>query len=74
MPPINTEQPPIRILFVDDKEDIRYLFSVGMRSDHIHLDAVGNGEEALKALSRQAYDLVITDVRMPVMDGITLLK
>ena len=68
------EQTPIRILFVDDKEEIRYLFSMGMRSEQIHLDTVVGGEEALKSLTDHDYDLVITDVRMPVMDGITLLK
>jgi DNA-binding NtrC family response regulator len=71
---MNREQVPIRILFVDDKEEIRYLFSMGMRSKRIHLDTIASGEEALKALATNGYDLVITDVRMPVMDGITLLK
>ena len=71
---MNKEQIPIRILFVDDKEEIRYLFSMGMRSEQIHLDTVASGEEALKVLKDCDYDLVITDVRMPIMDGITLLK
>jgi len=71
---MNKEQIPIGILFVDDKEEIRYLFSMGMRSERIHLDTVASGEEAIKALATNGYDLVITDVRMPAMDGITLLK
>ena len=71
---MSTEQSPIRILFVDDQEEIRCLFCAGLRSDRIHLDTAVNGEEALKAMAGNGYDLVITDVRMPVMDGITLLK
>lgn len=67
-------QAPLRILFVDDQEEIRYLFSVGVKSEHICVDTAVHGEEALQLLAAKNYDLVITDVRMPVMDGITLLK
>jgi len=69
-----TEQSPLRILFVDDQEEIRCLFSAGTRSPHIHVDMAVNGENAITLLTKNTYDLVITDVRMPVMDGITLLK
>ncbi len=71
---MNTAQPPIRILFVDDQQEIRHLFRVGLRSNHIDLETAINGEDALKTLAARAFDLVITDVRMPIMDGITLLK
>lgn len=71
---MSREQSPIRILFVDDKEEIRCLFCAGIRAVHIDLDTAVNGEDALNALARKNYDLVITDIRMPVMDGITLLK
>lgn len=65
---------PIRVLFVDDQEEIRCLFSAGMQTEPIQLDTAVNGGEALKAMATAEYDLVITDVRMPVMDGITLLQ
>lgn len=71
---MSREQSPIRILFVDDKEEIRCLFCAGIRAAHIDLDTAVNGEDALNVLARKDYDLVITDIRMPVMDGITLLK
>lgn len=71
---MSPENSPLRILFVDDQEEIRCLFSAGLRSEDIHLDTAVNGEEALKILATTDYDLVVTDVRMPVMDGITLLK
>ncbi|KAF0189446.1 MAG: two-component system NtrC family response regulator [Desulfobulbaceae bacterium] len=74
---MSTEQPQqqsIRVLFVDDQEEIRCLFSAGMRSEDIQLDTAVNGEDALKVLAAKGYDLVVTDVRMPVMDGIALLK
>jgi len=70
----STEQSLIRVLFVDDQEEIRCLFSAGMRTEPVQLDIAVNGVEALAALAANGYDLVVTDVRMPVMDGITLLK
>jgi len=70
----STEQSLIRVLFVDDQEEIRCLFSAGMRTEPVQLDIAVNGVEALAALAANGYDLVVTDVQMPVMDGITLLK
>lgn len=64
----------IRVLFVDDQEEIRCLFSAGTRDEPIELDLAVNGEAALAALAVSGYDLVVTDVRMPVMDGLTLLR
>jgi DNA-binding NtrC family response regulator len=71
---MTTKKSPLRILFVDDQEEIRCLFTAGLRSEEIHIDTAINGEEALKILAGTVYDLVVTDVRMPVMDGITLLR
>jgi DNA-binding NtrC family response regulator len=70
---MTTQKYPLRLLFVDDQEEIRCLFSTGLRSEDIHLDTAVNGVEALNLLAKADYDLVVTDVRMPVMDGITLL-
>ena len=62
-----------RILIVDDEPEIsRYITSE--LGTWYHFDIVTNGKEALNALFAESYDLVISDIIMPEMDGITLLK
>ncbi len=63
-----------RILIAEDEESLRLLVARGLR-DHGHDVAVsGDGAEALDVLSRErgAFDLLLTDIKMPVMDGIAL--
>lgn len=66
----------MRVLIVDDEEFIAQ--HVGqMVSEHPDCTVVGlafNGVEALSLMEKQSVDLVMTDIRMPVMDGITLLR
>ena len=67
---------PKRLLFVDD--DAMILSGLrralhGMRGDW-EMDFVGSGEAALRALDEKPYDAIITDMRMPVMDGAQLLE
>ncbi len=59
-----------RILVVDDEQAIRDLL-VGLLSlDGHRVEAVRTGVEALRRLAEQPYDAIITDIRMPEMDGI----
>jgi len=61
------------ILLVDDDHDIRKTLSKYLRScDHQVIEA-GNGREALELLNRQRAHLVLSDIRMPVMNGYELL-
>lgn len=64
-----------RILIVDDERDI--LFSLKeYLSDYENLivDISGSAEKALELIQEKDYDIVITDLKMPGMDGISLLK
>lgn len=65
------------VLFVDDDCAIRYIvskFSCWSNSDFILKKTVGSATEALQILETESYDLVITDIRMPVMDGLELIR
>ena len=57
------------ILVVDDEENIRRLLSGILQMDGHHVDTAGNGREALERIGRRRYDMVITDIKMPDMDG-----
>jgi two-component system, NtrC family, response regulator AtoC len=62
------------VLIVDDEESMRHLLSVILRDRGYEARSVSNGEEALKELAARDYDLVLSDVRMPRMDGLSLLR
>ena len=61
------------ILIADDEESMRHLLSVILHDHGYEVRAVSNGEEALQELAARDYDLVLSDLRMPRMDGMALL-
>lgn len=61
------------ILLVDDEENILRSLRRVLRNQPYHLLIAGGGEEALKLLEDEPVDLIISDARMPGMDGATLL-
>ncbi len=63
-----------RILIVDDEPLQLALASEVIDTVNIPYDTCNNGEEALKLVHSQNYDLIFTDIQMPVMDGIDLIK
>jgi len=62
------------ILIVDDEPNYLIVLSELLREEGHGIFTAGNGEEALKILSETDIDLVITDMRMPGLDGLGLLK
>jgi two-component system response regulator AtoC len=62
------------VLVVDDEEPLRQLLLVILRDRGYQVRAVAGADEALKELAARDYDLVLTDVRMPGMDGIALTR
>ena len=57
------------ILVVDDEESIQRLLGGILQMDGHRVDTASNGKEALERLARRSYDMIITDIKMPVMDG-----
>ncbi len=59
------------ILLADDFADTRNLIEGFLSDRGATITAVDNGQAAIEAASQQAFDLILMDVRMPVMDGLT---
>lgn len=62
------------ILLVDDDEWIRDSLSIFFESEDCSLVTLETAEKALMALNRRNFDIIITDYKLPGMDGIALLK
>src|SRR5260370_26798743 len=62
------------ILLVDDEPDLRTIIAEWFRREGCHVLVAEDGAQALQIISTDQVDVVVSDVRMPVMDGITLLK
>jgi two-component system, NtrC family, response regulator AtoC len=62
------------VLVADDEASLRHVLTLVLQAQGYEVRAVSNGEEALAELEARDYDAVISDVRMPRVDGLTLLK
>ena len=63
-----------KILIVDDEEEIRKTLSRHFTFEGYDVDSVENGIKALEILKKKRVEVVITDVMMPEMNGIELLR
>jgi DNA-binding response OmpR family regulator len=63
-----------RILIVDDEQDIISVFKMVLEMNDFEVDAYNDPLLALSNFKKNAYDLVILDIRMPDMDGFELYK
>ncbi|MBD2870578.1 response regulator transcription factor [Paenibacillus arenilitoris] len=66
-----------KVLIVDDVREIRTGIRLRVEWNRFHFEVAGeagNGEEALERLLEEPYDVVITDIQMPVMNGLALLR
>jgi DNA-binding NtrC family response regulator len=63
-----------RLLIVDDELHVRESLSRWFIEDGYEIDTSEDAKEALSALSRKNYDVVITDIKMPGMDGVELQR
>ena len=66
---------PLKILVVDDEASVRELLRRGLSQiGHFLVDVASNGLEAIEKIEKDLFDLVLTDLKMPEMGGIELLK
>jgi len=63
-----------KILVVDDEEVIRRSFTRILGAPHYHVKAVGSWTEVAQAMQEEPFDVVLLDLRMPDVDGITVLR
>ncbi len=63
-----------RILAVDDSVAMRQMVGITLSSAGHQVEQAADGREALQLAERSRFDLIITDVNMPGMDGIALVR
>ncbi len=63
-----------RILIVEDEDNTRQALAKLLAREGFVVDAVANGRDALNFLRQQPVNLIVTDLKMPQMDGITFLR
>jgi two-component system response regulator AtoC len=66
---------PMKILIVDDDVSIREIIQKNLsQTGGFNVEAAQNGLEAIEKIEKEVFDLVLTDLKMPEMDGLELLK
>lgn len=63
-----------KIMTVDDSSSVRQMVSFTLKQQGYEVSEAVNGAEALKKLNQGNIDMLITDINMPEMNGITLIK
>lgn len=64
----------LKILIAEDDRELRQLFQHVLLKNGYQVKGVSNGQEALDAMDAEFYDLLISDIMMPIMDGYELVR
>lgn len=64
----------LKILIAEDDRELRRLFAHVLLKNGYTVKEVGNGKEALDAIDAEYFDLIISDIMMPVMDGYEFVR
>ena len=64
----------MKFLFAEDDSKLHLIVRLWLQKNSMEMDSVFNGQEALRQLEEQDYDGLITDVNMPLMNGIELVR
>jgi len=73
-PDVAAEHATARVLVVDDERSMRELLAIVLKRDGYDVLVADNGRIALDLLRRERVDILITDIRMPEMNGVDLLR
>jgi CheY-like chemotaxis protein len=65
---------PLAILLADDDEDVRVLFETALKRRGHRVVTAATGREALALLATEKFDVLVTDIVMPEVDGLDLIK
>jgi two-component system KDP operon response regulator KdpE len=65
---------PVKVLVVDDEPGMRRALSAALTASGRVVEDASTGEEAMKALRQQAFDLILLDVNLPGVDGIEICR
>ncbi|MBE7061855.1 MAG: response regulator transcription factor [Clostridiales bacterium] len=63
-----------KVLIAEDDKELRQLFQQVLIKNDFYVKGVSNGQEALDAINEESFDVIISDVMMPIMDGFTLVR
>src|ERR1051325_3961470 len=63
-----------RILVTDDEAGLRTFVAEGLTADGRHVSECADGAQAVEWMGRERFDLLITDLRMPTLDGLALIR
>jgi DNA-binding NtrC family response regulator len=63
-----------KILVVDDEEVVRLSHVRTLSGEHCNVEVVWNGKDALQMMGQHPFDVVLLDLRMPGMDGMSVLR
>lgn len=64
----------MRVLIIEDEKSLLKIISQRLRTEGYYIDTASNGEDGLYCTKIAEYDLIVLDLMLPRMDGITLLK
>lgn len=63
-----------KILIAEDDSEVRLLFQRFLKKNGFLVTCVSNGKEALETISKDFFDLIVSDIMMPIMDGYELVR
>ena len=63
-----------RILIAEDKESLRHVLAETLETEGYAVAEAGDGEEAIQKISKERFDLVLTDLKLPKKDGMEVLR